>query len=194
MGQNDFEDDKRKTQYHHPDAITDEALDWFVHLRDEPVVPETLEAFEQWRADDPKRAETYAKIEHLHEMPSLRRAAQKHTSVPGMVSARNSASPARGAFDRRWFGRVAAATAVLVLTIGISQAPELKLWWQADYTTGTGQRATFELPDGSRMMLNTASAVSLDFDGEQRRVTLLKGEAYFDVRPGADPTFIVSAG
>jgi transmembrane sensor len=53
--------------------------------------------------------------------------------------------------------------------------------WQqmaADYATGT-QRRRWTLPDGTDMLLGPGSAVALQFDGSERRLHLLAGEALF---------------
>jgi ferric-dicitrate binding protein FerR (iron transport regulator) len=61
------------------------------------------------------------------------------------------------------------------------------------HVTATGIRDEIVLPDGSRMILNTASAVSLHFEGGTRSVQLLQGEAYFDVAPDPARLFTVVA-
>ncbi len=73
------------------------------------------------------------------------------------------------------------------------QYPRLMIAWEADYTTATGAQSMIPLPDGSTMVLNTASAVSLDFENGRRRVRLLRGEAFFDVRHDPAHPFTVAA-
>lgn len=80
----------------------------------------------------------------------------------------------------------------LVLALAIYQAPEMLLRWQADYLTETGEQQEIRLPDGSTMMLNTASAAAIDFENGRRHVRLLRGEAYFDVRHDETHPFTVS--
>ncbi|GAC1035031.1 FecR family protein [Pseudomonas sp. No.21] len=52
--------------------------------------------------------------------------------------------------------------------------------WSADLRTATGERRSLDLPDGTRLQLNTASAVNLDFDGGRRRLALVEGEIAVD--------------
>ena len=61
-------------------------------------------------------------------------------------------------------------------------------------STEVGERAIIVLPDGSRVTLNTATAVRADFTGQDRRVALLRGEAFFDVAKDRTRPFVVSAG
>lgn len=48
--------------------------------------------------------------------------------------------------------------------------------WSADLRTATGERRSLDLPDGSLLQLNTASAVNLDFREGRRRLELVAGE------------------
>lgn len=60
---------------------------------------------------------------------------------------------------------------------------------------GKGDKATIELPDGTTVVLNSASRLSYrnDYGRETRRVRL-NGEAYFKVARDEERTFIVQAG
>ena len=48
--------------------------------------------------------------------------------------------------------------------------------WTSDFATATGERRSAQLPDGTRLQLNTDSAVDLDFNPQQRLITLVRGE------------------
>lgn len=48
--------------------------------------------------------------------------------------------------------------------------------WTSDLATATSERRSVQLPDGTRLQLNTDSAVDLDFNAQQRLITLLRGE------------------
>ena len=50
------------------------------------------------------------------------------------------------------------------------------------------------LSDGTVVKLNTDSQIEVDFDSKQRRVRLLKGEAFFQVAHNSDWPFLVTAG
>jgi transmembrane sensor len=63
-----------------------------------------------------------------------------------------------------------------------------------DASTDIGERSLLVLADGSKVTLNTASSVHADYAGHERRVTLVRGEAFFDVAKNATRPFIVSAG
>lgn len=57
-------------------------------------------------------------------------------------------------------------------------ASRTQTWQQtaADHRTATGEQRSVVLEDGSRITLNTASAIDVHFDGERRVVRLVAGE------------------
>ncbi|GFE75082.1 iron dicitrate transporter FecR [Novosphingobium sp. TCA1] len=88
---------------------------------------------------------------------------------------------------RRAGGAIAAGIALLLVI-----AADLPTRLQADAMTGTGEIRAMTLPDGSLATLDTGTAISFDASG--RKVTLLKGEAAFQVAPDPAHPFTVSAG
>ncbi|MGY3618628.1 FecR family protein [Bradyrhizobium sp. USDA 10063] len=183
---------KPDERYSHPDIVTDEALDWFLRLQDERDDPAVSAEFDRWLASDPRHREAFARLQRMRSMPSLRRATERDAARLGMTT-RNRAGqiiPIR-ARSRAWSVRIAAIAAAAVLLIGVQQYPALMLRWQADFLTAAGELRRVRLPDGSDMILNTASAVALDFEQGHRRVRLLAGEAFFDVRADAAKPFTV---
>lgn len=59
--------------------------------------------------------------------------------------------------------------------------------WSADYRTATGERREVVLADGSRILLNTASAMNVVFSNEQRKIRLLTGEILVQTAPDPYP-------
>jgi transmembrane sensor len=90
----------------------------------------------------------------------------------------------------RWALAIA-CTAVLAVTLAaFFPLPA----WRADYLTGKGEQRSLILADGSRVTLNTATALAVHFDNSVRRVELLAGEAFFEVAKNAQRPFVVNAG
>ncbi|NWM00863.1 iron dicitrate transport regulator FecR, partial [Klebsiella pneumoniae] len=77
----------------------------------------------------------------------------------------------------RWraqFGkRAAAGAAVACLALALA-GPDLALRLQADHMTGTGAIRTVTLADGSTAVLDSRSAIAVDYRSGERRVTLLR--------------------
>ncbi len=62
------------------------------------------------------------------------------------------------------------------------------------YSSAVGQRSSTDLPDGSSIELNTDTVIEVDFSAGQRNLTLVRGEAVFEVAHDASRPFIVHAG
>lgn len=62
------------------------------------------------------------------------------------------------------------------------------------YVTGVGGRETLSLRDGSRIELNTNTALRIEGTGAERTVWLDKGEAYFQIVHNEAHPFVVYAG
>jgi transmembrane sensor len=61
------------------------------------------------------------------------------------------------------------------------------------FETGVGEQRTVVLADGSRMSLNTATRVRVDFSRTQRSIQVVDGEALFEVAKDAKRPFVVRA-
>lgn len=87
--------------------------------------------------------------------------------------------------------RLAAGAAALMVGAGL-----LAVWMTmpASYRTRVGQQRVITLADGSRIELNTASAITVDLGKTERKVVLRRGEAFFSVAPDRSRPFIVQAG
>ncbi|CAO3382045.1 FecR family protein [Azospirillum argentinense] len=176
----------------------DEALTWFVTLLDAPADPDTRAAYQAWRNRDPRHAAAFDRLSSLGDMPELQRASTLARSPQAAPSPTARRSATKRPVGRRpgWFGgwRASLAAAALLLAIGVHLQPTLTLRLTADHRTATGERREVALPDRSRLILDTDSAVALDFAEGRRHVRLLRGQAYFDVvRDPAHP-FRVTAG
>ncbi len=63
------------------------------------------------------------------------------------------------------------------------------------YATAVGGQAKVTLADGSRVQLNTDSAIAVSMNAGRRTITLKKGEAFFDVVHDASrPFYVLAAG
>ncbi|MEM9046861.1 MAG: FecR domain-containing protein [Pseudomonadota bacterium] len=80
----------------------------------------------------------------------------------------------------------AAAVASLLLLLG-AQSEELF----ADHRTMPGETLNVTLPDGSVANLNTATALDVEFDANERRIDLWAGEAAFKVKHDPARPFVV---
>lgn len=180
-------------EFSHPDPLTDAALDWLFTLQAHPDDPELKARFATWRNADSAHGEAFARVAQAWSLPEMDEVARRLLDQKGHPTERLGAAARRPAPGGRWTKLALAMAAALVLALGVQLYPGLALRWKADYLTLAGARQLVVLPDGSRMTLNTASAVALNFDGATRSVTLLQGEAYFDVVRDTSRPFTVTS-
>lgn len=161
-----------------------EAATWLVLLSEDPEDRALAARFEEWRSADPLHAELWARTARAYEL------AGKALPTAGKVVPIARPKP-RAAWSRRRIaaGAVMAIAACLLLLA----APPVLLRLQADHVTATAELRSLVLEDGSRVRLGPESALGVDFAAGERRVQLLKGEAFFDVVPDANRPFRVAA-
>lgn len=177
------------TQHEHiKEELLEEAMDWFLRLREPSRAQSDESAFVDWINRSAQHERAWAKACHTWDVMGETRLAD--------VSARR-AQPAARTRQLRRFGRrraigagiAAVAACLLVMVIG----PGLLTRYEADHTTGTAETRRIMLEDGSTVDLGADSAIAVDFSGRERQVRLLSGEAFFDVRPDAARPFTVDA-
>lgn len=99
----------------------------------------------------------------------------------------NTATYPSSLYQRSAFYAIACS---VLLAIGLFLLPS----WShltADYSTGFAETQQIELEDGSLVTLNSNSALSVEFTSEVRQVSLLTGEAFFQVSSNADRPYVV---
>lgn len=91
--------------------------------------------------------------------------------------------------SRKLFAAAAVIAAITVIGTSLFLGPGSN---SKTYETTIGERKTLALADGSRIELNTNTAVSISSDS--RSVSLLRGEAFFNVKHNPDRQFVVKTG
>lgn len=164
-----------------PADITEQAAAWLVRQDSGPLSVQEQAEFAAWLAEDELHRRAYADVEGVWD-----KAGKLPDSQPGTdVSLRRPAS--RGM--HRWPLVLAASLAAVILGLWL----DVPLRLQADVMTAVGERRVVSLPDGSRIILNTDSAVAYDMDQDRRGVRLLRGEALFEVVRDPQRPFTVAA-
>ena len=152
------------------------ATTWVVRLTSGDITPEELVEFRRWRDSDHAHSVALAQARSLWLAfgPQLEALETKATGM------------------RRSQIRIAAIAASFIVAIfGGGIATER---YNHDYTTGAGERRMFALADGTQVTLAGSSAIDVRLDKTARRVSLVRGEAYFDVVHNASHPFTVDAG
>lgn len=160
-------------------AMEDQACYWLVRLNADDVSETDRQDFALWLAASPAhRASMDAMLDLWEDLEVLK---YRPADTP--------AQPSR----RRWLGTgIALAASVLVallLAPGLGLGPD-RLY----YSTQLGEQLAVTLPDGSSIRLNTDSALAASLGPDERRITLSRGEAYFQVAHDSKRPFLVIAG
>ena len=174
------------------------ATDWLIRLQEQPDDRQLQASFEAWLGADPVHAAAWSETGLVARAIA---AAPARAEVTGGRVARPSRSRARASPLQRRMGRsprlrriswmtAAAAAACLALVT----APDIWFHMRADAVAATGAVETVRLVDGSIVQLASGGALAIDFSGNQRRVSLLRGSAYFDIAHDAARPFRIAAG
>lgn len=174
-----------------PQSVSDQASAWFARMQSGQVSPEETAAFELWYHADAGHAEAYEKTRQLWSLLALP-AENVHHRLKAELPAVTT-SPRRSPSSRLKTGLAGFTSLILLLTL-CWQAPKLLQNWQSDYLTGPGELRQIELADGSRVTLNTDTALAVNYGGQQRVIELLRGEAFFEVAPDKARPFTVNSG
>lgn len=76
---------------------------------------------------------------------------------------------------------------------GASPLPTVVAAWGASHRTGTGEIRELALPDGSRLWLNTNTAINTAFTAESRRIDLINGEILLATAADDRPLVVATA-
>lgn len=167
------------------------AQQWFARLLAPDCSDVDRAGFDRWRVADRAHADAYREVEDVWQRsgdmrtdPAIAAALQEALRIP----ARSHAS------GRKWWPALAvAATVVLAITmlVRVLAVPEVPV---VRYATVLGEQRTIVLPDGSKVVLDTATELFVQIDKRERNLTLQQGQAEFQVHKDASRPFVVRVG
>lgn len=180
------------------------AAQWIVGLSgdDSAANARARAGFDAWKRADPRHAEAAARMETLlatlgqpHGEPNGKPNGEPNgrRGRPERAALRAALAPAAA----RQAGKGRRLAATLGLALLLSGAGWLALqgyspaMLTADLHSRTGQWRSAVLADGSRITLNSGSALRLHFDAHRRAVELLQGEILLQVAHDAERPFVV---
>jgi len=164
------------------DDLFAEANNWFFRLASDDVTQEEKLAFGAWLEENPAHLKAWEEVNAFSM--ALRKPA---LAVSGRRFPRSHRRHA--IFPRLVYGLAFGAAALAFLAFLL---PDLLLTLQADFSTSVGERKAITLADGTRADLDSNTALKVDLSDGERRITILKGEAYFDVFKDPRPFVVVS--
>lgn len=171
-----------------------EAIAWFTRLSGDPS-PRDRSDFEAWLLADPAHQAAFDDIDRLCRQSDFtgRRLAAEEADVLAAYLEKMDAN------KRPRRPRSLAPLALLVLLVAVPafwtwlEKPNLIADLSADHLSGIAERKLVTLPDNSTILMDADTAIAIPDPANPRRIELLRGTAFFDVRPAAEP-FVVTAG
>ena len=147
-----------------PDRKTFEAAaSWYVQFQSQPSTPSERQAWQQWLNADPSHQAAWNQMEQLQRSLG---------ALPQDLTRRALSTTQQRRQVLKWM-LVLGGTGYLGWNV--QQHTSLGNVW-ADYRTCVGERRRIELADGTRLDLNTSTAIDVVFDGRQRLIRLREGE------------------
>jgi len=183
-----------------------QAFDWLVQLRAEQLTESEIHAFADWISLDPRHSEAFAAAEDLlSDMIVAAGGTLRHfassTEMNGFTKISEiqlkSAQGIRSKKSRlRWLAIPIAMAASWLFAVILVMPPQSHSLasFLSDYHTGTGEFLEITLSDGSSLLLNTNSAVSVNFSNDDRQIKLHHGQVRFTVAKDRQRPFEVNSG
>jgi transmembrane sensor len=152
--------------------ILTQAASWFVDLRNAKPGDVIYQAHQDWLVADSRHYDAWKRVERLQKQLQLVPTEIRHETLE---KARHSR-------------RQLIKTLVVVLTVGSAGGVAYKQRalssLVAQYRTTTGERKTIELADGSKVYLNTNTALDVNFSDRVRELILYRGEVIIETGKG----------
>lgn len=149
------------------------ALGWFVAERGGEA---DAAALADWRSADPRHEQAYARIERLW----------------GSAAFAGAVKLARPRAGRTAAGAAAMALCLAIITTGALRLSGTRLAWPADHSAPVGEIAAMTLDDGTRLILDSGSAIDVSMDRDRRDIRLLRGRVSIAVADDERPLRLLS--
>ena len=173
------------------EAMRDEAVSWFVRLRECDDESVWLE-HQDWLEADSAPAAAYSAVERVWTESEGLPLLDAEEPVSAEVIDLGARRAARSGRYRYWLPAAVAAAMVGAVTL---QSGLLRFGPSGEtYRTDAAGTRAVTLADGSRIVLNRNTEVTVHIGQDKRSAELASGEVAFDIRHEANRPFVVAAG
>lgn len=154
-----------------PPEVAQQAVEWWMLLQTADMNQALQQEWQSWRVANPLHEQAWQRISSVNQRLAGLVPPQQTGIARAVLSAQNSSRPQRR--------RVVQALAVLMFTGSVAWQAEQQIpWrhWVADVRTARGERRRMVLEDGTQLVLNSDSALNIQYNALERRLRLLAGE------------------
>ncbi|PCI54380.1 MAG: hypothetical protein COB36_10355 [Alphaproteobacteria bacterium] len=162
---------------------------WHEKITIDDMTDEDMSAFQIWLEEDPDNEWDFAECSEIW-------AASESFDFWSAVEHQEGAVHVKPVYfwkniqNRKIYGIVSAMAACLLILFLLRPYG----YSGQIYETDVGEQRVVVLADGSRVHLNTATRLNVNYSDQKRDISLLAGEAFFDVAKDAMRPFEVAAG
>lgn len=167
-------------------AVLQQAAHWYARLSVEGVDSSTRDAWQHWHGQDAMHRQAWLYVERVSQrFAPLQGDAELSTQTLGNL--------------RRGTSRRQALRSIALLCGGAtlgwlgwrhSPLPQALLAWRADYRSAVGEVKQLTLGDGTRVWLNSDSALNVDLRGDMRLLQLVQGEVLIETAHDPRPLLV----
>lgn len=168
-------------------ASLQQAANWYAQLSAAPQDARAQQAWHEWHAQSEAHRQAWHYVERIRQRFQPLQA-DADTALHALHAARDSRRSRRQVL--LGLGAISAAGMLGLAGLRNSGLPQTLLAWRADYRSAIGKVRELVLVDGSRVWLNSASALDVDFSTEQRLLHLRSGEVLIDTGHDSRPFLI----
>jgi transmembrane sensor len=182
------------------DTLFAEASGWFARLHADDVTDAERRQFEHWHQQSDAHAQAWREVQKLFDTlhapaiaahERLKEQSQYPFESPRAPTA--ASRPCPKVWRKRLSYWAAAAAFVWCMASAVLWGTSILQNLASDYHTGKGEQRQVALGDGSHIVLNTDTAIAVNFSAHQRRITILRGEAYFELQAAPErPAIVIS--
>ncbi len=184
------------------DDIANEAAEWFLKLQSGNLSETEYLKWQQWHMASDANRQAFSRAEDCWNAldnitgVTIEDLKTEQNIIPLSSTKREPRRfmPHRIKRNIKWAASIAAGI-VIALSIGLSYqnfrttSPDA-----TTYQTARAEHKIINLDDGSKISLGARSIVNVDYSPMARRITLVRGEAVFDVSKDKARPFIVKTG
>lgn len=152
--------------------IIEEASEWLMRMQEQELSPQEQQQLQEWQQQSPMHQKVWQNALKLQTKFSDVPLDLLHPVLDKLDSANDQQS------HKKYIWLLAILPALSALYYANDQQQ-----WLADHRSAVGERKTFTLPDGGKIILNGRSAIDVDYSDKQRTVVLRKGEIWIETQP-----------